>query len=62
MFSGSAIIGLEAISRGYEVKELEINPKTAQIIKSNYKKLNLTPNITISSSSRQSAVVSVRRK
>ena len=47
MFSGSAIMGLEAISRGYSVVELEINPKTAQIIKSNYKKLKLTPNITI---------------
>lgn len=50
MFSGSAIMGLEAISRGYNVKELEINPKTAQIIKSNYKKINLTPNLTVCNS------------
>lgn len=50
MFSGSAIMGLEAISRGYSVKELEINPKVAQIIKSNYKKLNLTPDLTICNS------------
>jgi len=41
MFSGSAIMGLEAISRGYKVKELEINPKIAQIINLNYKKLKL---------------------
>ena len=50
MFSGSAIMGLEAISRGYNVKELELNPRTAQIIKQNYKNLKLTPNITICNS------------
>jgi len=47
MFSGSAIMGLEAISRGYKVKELEINPKIAQIINLNYKKLKLKPNLII---------------
>jgi len=47
MFSGSAIMGLEAISRGYKVVELEINPKTATIIKNNYKNLKLTPNLII---------------
>jgi 16S rRNA (guanine966-N2)-methyltransferase len=47
MFSGSAIMGLEAISRGYKTTELEINPKVAQIIKSNYKNLGLTPNLII---------------
>ena len=50
MFAGSAIMGLEAISRGYKVKELEMNPKTAKIIKSNYQKLNLEPNLTICNS------------
>ena len=40
-------MGLEAISRGYNVVELEINPKTATIIKSNYKNLNLKPNLVI---------------
>lgn len=50
MFSGSAIMGLEAISRGYEVVELEINPKVATIIKTNYKNLNLTPNLIICNS------------
>ena len=47
MFAGSAIMGLEAISRGYSVKELEINPKTAQIIKKNYEKIKQKANITI---------------
>lgn len=47
MFSGSAIMGLEAISRGYSVTELEINPKVGAIIKSNYKSLKLTPNLII---------------
>ena len=32
MFSGSAIMGLEAISRGYNVTELEISPKVGAII------------------------------
>ncbi len=50
MFSGSAIIGLEALSRGYRVKELEINPKTAKIIKSNYEKLKLKADLTICNS------------
>ena len=33
MFSGSGIMGLEAISRGYSVKCIELNPKHALIIK-----------------------------
>lgn len=40
-------MGLEAISRGYCVKELEINPKIVSIIKSNYKKIKLTPDLTV---------------
>ena len=47
MFSGSAIMGLEAISRGYSSVELEISPKTGAIIKNNYKNLKLTPNLII---------------
>ena len=47
MCSGSAIMGLEAISRGYIVKELEINPKTALIIKRNYEKTGLIADLTI---------------
>ena len=50
MFAGSAIIGLEAISRGYKVKELELNPKTAQIIKKNYEKIKQKADITICNS------------
>ncbi len=41
MFAGSGIIALEAASRGYFVKALEINPKNLQIIKKNSEKLNL---------------------
>lgn len=47
MFAGSAIMGLEALSRGYTVDEIEINPKTAAIIKENYKKIKIKPNIII---------------
>lgn len=47
MFAGSAIMGLEAISRGYTVKELEINRLAAQTIKSNYLKLNKKPNLSV---------------
>lgn len=47
MFAGSGIMGLEAASRGYKVKELEINKKSALIIKKNYEKLKLRADITI---------------
>ena len=47
MFAGSAIMGLEALSRGYSVKEIELNPKTAQIIKKNYEKINKKPDMTV---------------
>ena len=47
MFAGSAIMGLEAYSRGYQVKEIEINKKSAAIIKKNYDKLNITPDIAV---------------
>ena len=47
MFAGSAIMGLEALSRGYIVKEIEINPKTASIIKKNYEKLRARADISI---------------
>lgn len=47
MCSGSGIMGLEAISRGYRVKQLEINPKNISIIKKNYSKINLTPDIIL---------------
>ena len=47
MFAGSAIMGLEALSRGYIVKELEIDKKTAEIIKKNYEKTKIKPDLTI---------------
>ena len=50
MFAGSSIMGLEALSRGYKVKELELNKKTAQIIKKNYENLNLKADITVCNS------------
>ncbi len=51
VFGGSGIMGLEALSRGFEeVLVFEKNPKAAQIIKTNYKALGLTPNIKIGDS------------
>lgn len=47
MFSGSGLMGLEALSRGYSVMGLEINPKNLEIIKKNYKKINKNPNILL---------------
>ena len=40
MFAGSAIMGLEAASRGYGVVEIEIDKKAIEIIKKNYSKIN----------------------
>ena len=51
VFGGSGIIGLEALSRGFkEVLVFEKNPKSAQIIKQNYLKLGLHPNLIIGDS------------
>lgn len=47
MFAGSGLMGLEAISRGYSVKEIELNKNNANVIKKNYKNLNLEADITI---------------
>lgn len=47
MFSGSGLMGLEALSRGYSVMGLEINPKNLEVIKKNYKKINKNPNILL---------------
>ena len=47
MFAGSAIMGLEAISRGYQVKEIEIDKKTIVTIKNNYSKIKQAPDIFI---------------
>lgn len=51
LFGGSGIMGLEALSRGFkEVLVFEKNPKAAQIIKMNYDKLGLKPNLKIGDS------------
>ena len=51
VFGGSGIIGLEAISRGFEkVKVFELNKKAAEIIKKNYKSVGLIPDLTIGDS------------
>lgn len=47
MFSGSGLIGLEAISRGYKVLGLENNKNAFEIIKKNYKALDLPFNIKL---------------
>lgn len=40
MFAGSGIMGLEALSRGFEnVTAIEKNPKTFKILENNYKKI-----------------------
>ncbi len=50
-FGGSGIMGLEALSRGFnEVFVIEQNPKSAQVIKNNYQKLGLNPNLRIGDS------------
>lgn len=51
MFSGSGIMGLEAISRGFrEIIGIEKNPSVIKIIKENYKRLGLEPNLVFGDS------------
>lgn len=51
MFSGSGIMGIEALSRGFkDVVAVENDFKTAKIIQENYKNLGLTPNLFIKNS------------
>lgn len=46
LFGGSGIMGLEALSRGFEkVTVCEKNPKAVQIIKKNYETLGLKPDL-----------------
>src|SRR5574344_148331 len=46
MFAGSAIMGLEALSRGFsDALEIEKNLKVVQIIKENYKSLGQNVNL-----------------
>lgn len=54
MFAGSGIMGMEASSRGFDyVLALEKNPKVARILKENYEKLGVNPNIKIGDSLKQ---------
>lgn len=51
VFGGSGVMGLEALSRGFDkVLVFEKNPKAAQIIKKNYLALGLTPNLQVGDS------------
>ncbi len=51
VFGGSGIMGLEALSRGFdEVLVFEKNPKSAQILKKNYETLGLKANLKIGDS------------
>ena len=51
MYAGSGIIGLEALSRGFEkVCSIEKNSKAVNIIKSNYKKFVSAPHLLIGDS------------
>lgn len=51
LFGGSGVMGLEALSRGFEeVVVFEKNPKVANILKKNYSTLGLNPNLKIGDS------------
>ena len=50
MFAGSGIMGLEALSRGFNVTQLEINKQAYQLIKENYSKFPLKPNLILCNS------------
>ena len=51
MYAGSGIMGLEALSRGFEkVVAIEKNTKSANIIKSNFKKFENSPKLYIGDS------------
>lgn len=51
LFAGSGIMGLEALSRGFEnCLCIEKNQKTAKILKENYKSLGLEPDLIIGDS------------
>ena len=53
LFGGSGVMGLEALSRGFEkVLVFEKNPKVAQILKKNYSTLGLQANLRIGDSAK----------
>lgn len=51
LFAGSGIMGLEALSRGFDdVLAIEKNAKVARILKENYENIKLKPNLIIGDS------------
>ncbi len=60
MFSGSGIMALEAVSRGFDVFCFEKDKKTALSIKESFKSLNITPNIYFGDSLKN--ILKVRQK
>lgn len=53
VFGGSGVMGLEALSRGFErVKVFEKNPKAAAVIKKNYELLGLKPDLQLGDSTK----------
>ena len=51
LFGGSGIMGLEALSRGFDrATVVEINKKSANIIKKNYQLLGLNPDLILGDS------------
>lgn len=53
VFGGSGVMGLEALSRGFSrVKVFEKNTKAAEIIKKNYMRLGIKPDLQIGDSTR----------
>lgn len=51
LFAGSGIMGLEALSRSFEsVIALEKNAKVAKVLKENYEKIKIKPNLIIGDS------------
>lgn len=60
MFSGSGIMGLEALSRGFKVVCFEKDKKTALAIKESYKSLKLVPKLYFGDSLKN--VLKVNRK
>ncbi len=51
MFAGSGIMGLEALSRGFEsAVAIEKNPKVVRVIKENFKKFKQAPKLLVGDS------------
>ena len=51
MFAGSGIMGLEALSRGFEnAVAIEKNPKVVMVIKENFKKFKQAPKLLVGDS------------